>query len=438
MALSLRVPRAASFAAFCHLFSGYDESWIRERTWGPMQTLVTLFALVEPGRDTSYQSACQAAHTWAHERFHWDRLTVPHPCGFKRARDRVNEDQCATLLSSAQALGQAAMKRTRSRRFGGRPLVAFDGSILHMPRSRELVREYGVPKDSLGTPTCHYPQARLMTVWDVERRIPLAWELGSPAHGERAMALGLLERIPEGAICIFDRGFPAREFFGKILDSGRDFVARMVASQASAWAEVTAFLASGKRSSILRVEVGSGDRRRKVRLRLVRRAFAVGRPAKHQTRDLMVIISSVLDEPISSRDLCRLYGERWGIEVIYRELKALAEVERWHGTTKALVRQEIILLLVWFCFAAILADAARRSRPPMPGQEGWRPNTRRVFDAIARVMEALIANIADSPLIAELMRRADMALSDMCRWMLRRRPGRTYSRVPLHPYARRL
>jgi hypothetical protein len=438
MALSLRAPRAASFAAFLNLFSGYDESWLRERLWGPMQALLTIFALVEPGRDSSYQSACETAHAWAHQRFDWDRLKVPHPSGFKRARDRVTEDQCAKLLSSAQALGQASLKRRKSRRFDGRPLAAFDGSALHMRRSTELVREYGVPKDSLGIETCHYPQARLMSAWDLERRIPLAWELGSHTDGERAMALGLLERIPEGAICIFDRGFPGREFFGEILDSGRDFVARMVASQVSAWAEVSAFLASGKRSAIVTVVVGSGARRREVRLRLVRRVFDAGRPAKHQKRELMVVISSLTDECRSSRDLCRLYGERWGIEVLYRELKALAEVERWHGETKALVRQEIFLLLVWFCFAAILADDAHQSRPPTPGKEPWRANTRRVFTAVARVMEALIASIADPLLVADLMRRADVALYDMCRWMLRRRPGRSYPRVPLHPYARRL
>jgi hypothetical protein len=46
MALPRSYPRAASFAAILHLFSEYERSWLRQRVWGPMQTLITLFALV--------------------------------------------------------------------------------------------------------------------------------------------------------------------------------------------------------------------------------------------------------------------------------------------------------------------------------------------------------------------------------------------------------
>jgi len=432
-------PRAASFAAILHLFDRHDEQWQRGRLWGPMQALVATFALVEPGRATSYQSACATANAWAGRLFDWDPVHAPDPAGFKRARDRVEEAESSALLRSAQDLAHRSVRARKKRHLCGLPVIAFDGSTLHMPRSPELVREYGVPKDSLGLETCHYPQARLMSAWDLERRIPIAWELGSYTDGERAMALDLLSHVPRGAVCVFDRGFPSREFFGEILNSGRHFVARMVSSEAAAWAEVTAFLKSGRRDAIVTVWVGTGEFRRQVRVRLILRSFDRGRPCKHQKRETMVIITSLTNAPLSARDLCRLYGERWGIETLYREMKAVAKIEQWHGRSKALVRQELILLLVWFCFAAIFATAACCSRSAVAGiQAEWRANTRRVFEAIASVMDAMLALLVDPQSAGELIRRADAAILCMCRWLLRRRPGRSFPRVPLHPYARRL
>ena len=225
---------------------------------------------------------------------------------------------------------------------------------------------------------------------------------------------------------------------GKILDSGRHFVMRMVAADGAAWQEVRDFLASGKRDAVVQVEVGSGPTRRIVRLRMILRTFDRGRPHKHQRRETMVVVTSVMDKSLTARAICRLYGERWGIETIYREMKAVAKIEQWHGRSEQLVRQELILLLVWFCFAAIFAAAAE-AHGPTKASSGyfWRANTRRVFEAITSTIDALIAEttkLTDGA--AEILRRADSSISAMCKWLLRRRPGRSYARVPLHPYAR--
>ena len=430
-------PRAASFAAILHLFEKYKTSWLRERVWGPMQVLLTVFALVEPGRRSSYQSACKTAFAWANKLFGWS--DNPDPTGFMRARARVTESECTTLLNEARLLAQNSLRRTKRLVLGLLP-VGIDGSILHMFRSSELVKEYGVPKNKLGIEYCHYPQARLVSAWDLVRRIPLAWSLTSYVIGERDALLGFLNELPKNALLILDRGFPSAEVFGKILDSGRHFVARMVSAKEGSWREVSDFLASGKRDAVVPVEVGEGANRRFVMLRMVLRTFDRGRPGKHQKRKTMVIITDVLDPTLSARDLCRLYGTRWGIEIIYREMKAVAIIEQWHGQKVSFVRQELILLLVWFCFAALFAiDAIARKPPREVGEKPWRANTRRVFEAIVMVMDAIISIVSKPPSVAdEITGRADAALRAMCQWLLRVRLGRSYARIPLHPYARRL
>jgi hypothetical protein len=349
----------------------------------------------------------------------------------------VKEAECLDLLTAATSLAQRHLRRVKRLVCGLLP-VAVDGSILHMPRSQELLRAFGVPTDRLGVELCHYPQAMLVTAWDLVRRIPIAWALTSHTVGERETLLGMLDQMAENTLLILDRGYPSEAVLGRILDSGRHFVVRMVTSDGASWREVRDFLASGKRDAVVPVEVGAGPTRRIVRLRMILRTFDRGRPHKHQSRETMVLVTSVLDQTLTARALCRLYGERWGIETIYREMKAVAIIEKWHGRSVKLVRQELILLLVWFCFAAIFANNAERHRwKKPPTGSTWRANTRRVFEAIAATIDALIAQATRTPEVAaEICRRAECAISSMCRWLLKTRPGRTYPRAPLHPYAR--
>ena len=146
-----------------------------------MQGLLTIFALVEPGRASSYQLACKTAHAWAGKRFGWD--VEPDPSDLNRARNRVTEAECMGLLTAATSMAHGHL-----------------------------------------------------------RRIPLAWALGSHTVGERDTLLGLLNQLAKNALLILDRGYPSDVVFGRILASGRHCVARMVASDGAAWQEVRDFL----------------------------------------------------------------------------------------------------------------------------------------------------------------------------------------------------
>ena len=80
-------------------------------------------------------------------------------------------------------------------------------------------------------------------------------------------------------------------FFGKFKEKGIDIVARMTTGGGKAWKEVAAFLKSGEEDAVVDMEVG--DRIEKVRL--IRRKFPRGAPKKGQTRDHMVIFTTLLD-----------------------------------------------------------------------------------------------------------------------------------------------
>jgi hypothetical protein len=224
-----------------------------------MQGLLAIFALVEPGRASSYQLACKTAFAWVDKRLGWD--SEPDPSGFNRARHRVKEDECRDLLTAATSLAQAHLRRMKRLVCGLLP-VAVDGSMLHMPRNQALLRAFGVPPNRLGVEQCHYPQAMLVTAWDLVWRIPIAWALSSHTVGEREALLGMLDHLAHHALLILDRGYPSDVVLGRILAAGRQVVVRMVASDGAAWQAVRDFIASGKRDAVVLVEVGSGSTRR--------------------------------------------------------------------------------------------------------------------------------------------------------------------------------
>lgn len=429
---ALRYP---SLAALVTIFHCLDESWLRKRVWGSMQAFAAVFVVVMPGRAMSYQGACSTLFDWAGMRFGWG--ATPDPSGMQRARMRLTSAECQRVWELAKSWAQTHLKPGREL-VSGRCVVGIDGSILHLPRSASMRRSFPVMTDRFGLEQSHYPQGLFVSAWDLMRRMPLAWTLSSLRVGERDGLRKLLPELPERAILVLDRGYPARDLLGEIVTSGRDFVVRMVSAEAGSWDVVAEFLASGARSAVVDILLGAGAGSRVVRARLVLRCFDRGRPRAHQRRETMVIMTSLTDPSLSGDDLCDLYGARWGIETLYRELKALANVEGWHGTTPALIAQEITALMCWFAISAVMAQTAEGHDRAADGAHR-RANTRRVFDAVAYAVEALLMASFESGRVHELLiARANEAIRRLERWKQKIRPGRSAPRKPLHPYARSL
>ena len=120
--------------------------------------------------------------------------------------------------------------------------------------------------------------------------------------------LRILSRLPAQAVLALDRGYPGRDVLGEIVASGRDFVVRMVPAEAGSWKAVAEFIASGKRSAIIELALGTGKAKRTVRSRLILRTFAVGRPKRNQRRESMVVMTSLTDHAISDDTILKVYA----------------------------------------------------------------------------------------------------------------------------------
>jgi hypothetical protein len=405
-----------------------------------MQATATVFVMRSPGNNYSTRTAIPKVRELFGPMFGWQN--TPDASGLSRARRRVTEDEMVALWTRVLqwSLAQAAPVGAL---VPGMTLVAIDGTTLHLPRSRSTVRAFPIARDALELETHHYPQARLVSAWDMERRVPLAWRLTSQRIGERASLQDLLPELPERSLLLLDRGFPSRSVLGDIVAAGRDVVVRMVAAQAGAWPEIAAFLASGQESAIVPVTIQQGRRKRTIPMRLVLRSFARGRPHTGERRDRMVVLTTLTDvQAVSDEQIIALYHQRWGIETIHREMKGIAAVEHWHGNTMLLIRQEIHAVMCWFAIAGAMAsraeaDAVAEQRETGDDRPEKRVNTNLVFHAVHKVLAWQAAIGYQHEAVVDYLRsHAETALDMVQRFMQRRRPGRWTERKPKHPYAR--
>jgi len=83
-----------------------------------------------------------------------------------------------------------------------------------------------------------------------------------------------------------------------------------------------------------------------VTIRLLARSFPRGRPGKHQSRKKMVLLTTLIDAELASKDdLIALYSERLGIETFNRELKMIYQLERFRSRTAERIEQELYTCL---------------------------------------------------------------------------------------------
>jgi Transposase DDE domain len=424
------------FQSFLNAFDGLDDYHQRHRIWGDQQAMTGVFALCEPGRATSYGTACEQLFDWIGPRFHWK--TSPSSSGLHRARESMTD-------SGEDRVWHMALRWAEERRapvqeaLPGKILVAVDGSGMIMPRSASTSAAYGIRHDRDGNELCHYPEAQLVSAWDVERRLPLAWRLvsSSAKGGERAQCLNLLDELPTNAVLLLDRGYPSRKLLGSILESGRDFLVRMVAGEHGSWQEIRDFTTSKATSAIVSVRMLIKGELVPVKLRALKRIFSRGRPQRGQKRDTMILLTNLVDPSISDQQLIDIYAKRWVIETIHDELKNLSAIETWHSTTVKGIKQEMLCHMLWHLFAGHISshlEAERQAADPAPQ---IRANSARVLEAAREITNYLFESIHVHPAVKEyLLDKAERKLEFARKQIVKRRKRKSRPRKPFHPHAK--
>jgi hypothetical protein len=218
------------------------------------------------------------------------------------------------------------------------------------------------------------PLLRIVGHVRVASRRWIAAEIGAYHQGENELADGLLESLRSGMVNLAGRGFPSVERFLAAAATGADLVWRWKNGGKCLPAGTLEVMPGGPGLVVMRESGGMLARRRQAsrdhaapRLpdtiaRLVTFTILTGTRSGRRKVTLVRVLTTLLDhEEFPAREIARLYGQRWQIEIAFLHLKATVRGARreLRGQSPALARQEAWgLLLIHNLTATAVARAA--------------------------------------------------------------------------------
>lgn len=337
------------------ILTSFSGEFKRERLLGPRQLMVTLLIMIR--NDCGYKRGLTTVSAMMGAEFGWGMLP-PSSGSFSKARHKLLPSEMMAMYRLALELPSAVAARNRWLWRGFR-LVAADGSRFLLPAHDPLIEAYKRPLVAGGE--AYQPQLLQMTLWDVGACQPLAWcqrPCRGKGHGERALLMELLPSLSATDLLLLDRGFPSRRMLFELMARGIPFVVRMTAGTTADFAEVAAFLASGK----LDAEVDFTYRDPDCTPALVERLRLVRDPSEDGNG--CVLVTCLMDRSqFTVADLVQVYYRRWGIEVAFRDMKMRYRIEDFHGTTPQMVEQEIIALMFLLLIESFVEEAALSTLP---------------------------------------------------------------------------
>jgi hypothetical protein len=405
------------------VIASLPEAETKPGCWNARRAYQGVLGLVRAGRRTSIKDMLERQFDLG---LFPDFTDCPAASGFSQARHLLRTGDFQAGWGRAKLLVGAALCAPGKPRW-----IALDGAWMVTSRSRSAMQRWDTPTGG------KLPQALVITAWEVRTRLPVGFCVMPGGVGERAGVDELLPHLRAGDVALMDRGFPSDRLIGALVDQGVEVVTRMTTG-ASAWAETTVFVDSGEDEAVLPVEIRDPDGRlRRIPMRFIRRSFPRGRPKLGQSRELMVIATTLIDAAaMSANSILRRYEERWGVETAYREMKITFAIEHFHSEDADFIVQELYALMTWLCVAAAMEAqvqqllVAKRGPIDPTDPNRWQINRTHLFKQVDRAFWAACVPGGWEKHLPAYERHC----RNLVRSAQKRRPGRSRPRERLAPF----
>jgi len=437
---------------FQPLHDNLSRRFTQHKTYlGEFAVVVSLFYMSILGKK-GYSTVLKAMAEDLNELLEWEDL-IPSNSALTQARRKVPEERFKILLSQLYDSCTHA-KQHPILQFHHHRLVAVDGTDIELPSDRRLRCVFAAAKKSKADPDSpDLPHAGLVMLQDISHDLPINFEITNTTANERACTLKMMDHLHHGDVLIADRGFPSKEIFHQLAERKIDFVIRLAKNQ---FTESGAFAESGKREGTITIDCKDAKGRKNVwkkplHLRLVRDDNV------DPDGDPRILITSLTDtKKYPTEDIWFCYARRWRIETAFREMKIYDGLEHIQARTPAGVRQEISAIVIFQLLISELAGVIRHQEPEL---SQVKPATN--IKAIAGRTETAVYHttyIKECPYnfnrvlmrtclhyllkhaLAEDWTAAQRSLMTSVKYLWRckqkRRPGRSYSRIPKSVHAK--
>lgn len=328
---------------------------------------------------------------WMVSGFRWLRLCLPAQSlivkdgTVSHARVRLGVEVFGVLFHKL-----IAAFRPIAPDFHGLMSVAFDGTTGTMPDTASNVERFHKPSSRSGKAA--FPQMRMVTLMALSVRLILDVAHApyrGKATGERSLVMQILTRVVrKGLLFLLDAGLYAFEILWNIDQADQKFI---VKAPRSLKLKPIQFLPDGSFLAQLTHKVEdhhapptkSGRKRWKT-VRLIVRVIRIEIPGFRP----ITLITNILDQTITARELALHYHKRWDIEIAYDEIKThqCATLRGQSPTTfrskrPDLVEQELYAMLIMYNLIRLLIRQAAE-------EHGKDPCSISFLDALQHLIDA--------------------------------------------------
>ena len=334
---------------------------------------------------------------------------------FCQARQKIAPQAIRTLLHVAAERFEEHFGTEH--RWGGRRIVAVDGSRATTQRSPALFARYGGPAGG------YCPQISVSTLFDLVSRVPLDVSVGPYGSDERSELIEQhLEHLREGDVVVLDRGYPSYETLCYLEGSAADYAVRVRVK--SGFPAVERFVAGGRRDGVIEITAPRDygvSGLEPIRVRAVRLSRGDDEP--------LVVLTSLRHRDFSRARIEELYRRRWAIEEYYKLTKGeYLGHKGFHGRSPDGVEQEVFAQALYISIARhLMAAAAHEHRVPyeeLVQKRGMLLTAQRLVDLL------LLAGESEALTIIDRLCRAIAGRRE------RKRPGRSSPRRSYKPAQR--
>ena len=226
----------------------------------------------------------------------------------------------------------------------GLRVILLDGTCISMPDVPQLFREFGTPTGFHGK--CKYPLARLVTLCIANTMTVLDYVLGGYNQDENAIAHRILTNLKKGDLLLADRHFAAAHFYFYYRSLGLEFLTR--AHQCLKISRIKHITSYSQHDFLGWLKINKNYRQKdpelpeKIMVRFIRTMVRV-----RGERKVVWLVSSLLDDKLyPAGEIVELYGKRWRIETLFREVKINLSADALRSRTTEGVCKEVAARVV--------------------------------------------------------------------------------------------
>jgi len=239
---------------------------------------------------------------------------------FTQCRNKINS---SAFSSTCWALVHFFYSNFYFKKYYGLRLIAIDGSVYTLPRTEELIKEFG---ENVLSESGKWIKAQVSFAADVLNNICVDAAIGPYKESEGKQALGHMSKLGGNNLYIFDRGYFGRSFLGEVVETGCQFCFRV---QRNACREVVGFIKGNLTDTITYIDI-DGE---KIKVRLTKILLDTGEEE--------YLVTSLFDiEIFTHSKLKALYHLRWGVEEQYKDMKYAICIENFIGKKPNSIKQE--------------------------------------------------------------------------------------------------